>query len=118
MYIKGETNHDVRVGITMGRIKKITLDEVKKLPPMTEEERTEIERAPIRYDKDAPRLTKEQLAQFVPYYLAHSTFYKPRKTDVHLKIDVDVLEAFKAQGKGYQTRINEVLRNYIFNTAN
>ena len=43
--------------------------------------------------------------------------YKPRKADVHLKIDIDVLEAFKAQGKGYQTRINEVLRNYIFNPA-
>ena len=96
----------------------MTLDDVGKLPPMTVEERAEIESAPIRYDKDAPRLTKEQLAQFIPYYLAHSPFYKPRKTDVHLKIDVDVLEAFKAQGKGYQTRMNEVLRNYIFNKAN
>ena len=96
----------------------MTLDDIEKFPPMTVEERAELERAPIRYDKDAPRLTKEQLAQFVPHYLAHSTFYKPRKTDVHLKIDVDVLEAFKAQGKGYQTRINEVLRNYIFNTSN
>ena len=96
----------------------MTLDDVEKLPPMTEEERNAIEKAPIRYDKDSPRLTKEQLAQFVPYYLAHSAAYRPRKTDVHLKIDVDVLEAFKAQGKGYQTRMNEVLRNYIFNTAN
>ena len=118
MYIKEEPNHDVRVEIAMGRTKRIALDEVKKLPPLNEEEIRRNESAPIRYDKDCPPLTKEQLAQFVPYYLAHSAYYKPRKTDVHLKIDVDVLEAFKAQGKGYQTRMNEVLRNYIFNTAN
>ena len=97
-------------------MKTITLDEIEKLPPMTEEERSRLERTPIRYGKDSPKLTEEQLAQFVPYYMAHSMMYKPRKTDVHLKIDVDVLEAFKAQGKGYQTRINEVLRCYIFGT--
>ena len=118
MYIKGEPNHDVRVGITMGRIKRITLDEVKKLPPLTEEEIRAIESAPIRYDKDCPRLTEEQLSKFQPAILRHPQWFRPRKTDVHLKIDIDVLEAFKAQGKGYQTRMNEVLRNYIFNTAN
>jgi uncharacterized protein (DUF4415 family) len=29
-----------------------------------------------------------------------------------LRIDADVLEWFKAQGTGYQTRINAVLRAY------
>jgi uncharacterized protein (DUF4415 family) len=29
-----------------------------------------------------------------------------------LRIDADVLEWFKAQGGGYQTRINAVLRAY------
>lgn len=94
--------------------KTVTLDDYKQLPLMSEEEKIKLEKTPIRYTKDAPKLTKEQLDQFIPYYLANSSMYKPRKADVHLKIDVDVLEAFKAQGKGYQTRINEVLRNYIF----
>ena len=92
----------------------MTLDDLDKIPPMTPEELAKLEKTPIVYDIDSPKLTKEQLALFVPYYLANSTMYKPRKADVHLKIDIDVLEAFKAQGKGYQTRINDVLRSYIF----
>ena len=36
----------------------------------------------------------------------------PRKASISLRIDVDVLEWFKAQGSGYQTRINAVLRAY------
>jgi uncharacterized protein (DUF4415 family) len=36
----------------------------------------------------------------------------PPKTSVSLRIDTDVLEWFKAQGPGYQTRINAVLRAF------
>ena len=36
----------------------------------------------------------------------------PPKTSISLRIDADVLEWFKAQGGGYQTRINAVLRAY------
>ena len=35
-----------------------------------------------------------------------------RKASISLRIDADVLEWFKAQGSGYQTRINAVLRAY------
>jgi uncharacterized protein (DUF4415 family) len=36
----------------------------------------------------------------------------PAKTSVSLRIDADVLEWFKAQGPGYQTRMNAVLRAF------
>jgi len=36
----------------------------------------------------------------------------PAKASVSLRIDADVLEWFKAQGPGYQTRINAVLRAF------
>jgi uncharacterized protein (DUF4415 family) len=36
----------------------------------------------------------------------------PPKRSVSLRIDADVLQWFKAQGAGYQTRINAVLRAY------
>lgn len=36
----------------------------------------------------------------------------PRKTAISLRLDMDVLEWFKGQGPGYQTRINAVLRAY------
>ena len=32
------------------------------------------------------------------------------KVDVKLRIDPDVLEAFKAEGPGWQTRMNDALR--------
>jgi uncharacterized protein (DUF4415 family) len=34
------------------------------------------------------------------------------KTSISLRVDADVLEWFKAQGRGYQTRINAVLRAF------
>ena len=37
-------------------------------------------------------------------------FYRPVKKSVSLRIDADVLNWFKLQGKGYQTRINQTLR--------
>ena len=38
---------------------------------------------------------------------------RPTKMPVGLKLDDDVLSWFKAQGRGYQTRINAVLRRYV-----
>lgn len=35
------------------------------------------------------------------------------KKHISLRIDADVLDWFKATGKGYQTRINYVLRAYV-----
>lgn len=36
----------------------------------------------------------------------------PAKAAISLRVDADVLEWFKAQGPGYQTRINAVLRAF------
>lgn len=39
---------------------------------------------------------------------------KPEKMPIGIKLDRDVVEWFKAQGgRGYQTRINAVLRHYM-----
>lgn len=35
------------------------------------------------------------------------------QTDISIRLDSDILEWFKSQGKSYQTLINEVLRSYI-----
>jgi uncharacterized protein (DUF4415 family) len=37
-------------------------------------------------------------------------FYKPVKTSTTVRIDSDVLAWLRAQGKGYQSRINAILR--------
>jgi uncharacterized protein (DUF4415 family) len=37
-------------------------------------------------------------------------FYRPLKKPVTIRLDADVLAWLRAQGKGYQTRINALLR--------
>jgi uncharacterized protein (DUF4415 family) len=37
----------------------------------------------------------------------------PAKLQLTLRIDEDVIDWFKSQGKGYQTRMNAVLRQYM-----
>lgn len=39
--------------------------------------------------------------------------WPPRKASVTMRLDADVLGWFKAQGRGYQTRINRLLRMYM-----
>jgi uncharacterized protein (DUF4415 family) len=36
-----------------------------------------------------------------------------RKADLHMRIDRDVLDFFRQAGRGYQSRINAVLRSYV-----
>ena len=39
-------------------------------------------------------------------------FFENKKQQITLRIDNDILDFFKKMGKGYQTRINQVLREY------
>lgn len=36
-----------------------------------------------------------------------------RKQQLTMRFDTDVVDFFKATGRGYQTRMNEVLRTYV-----
>ncbi|MFT5284827.1 MAG: hypothetical protein ACI8TQ_000986 [Planctomycetota bacterium] len=40
------------------------------------------------------------------------TRVSPGKKSIALRLDVDILDWMKAQGKGYQSRINAILRAY------
>jgi len=40
-------------------------------------------------------------------------FFRPIKKPVAIRLDADVLDWFKRRGKGYQTRINDALREFI-----
>jgi uncharacterized protein (DUF4415 family) len=58
---------------------------------------------------DNPEVTAEMFAKAV---LRKGLKPVVRKTQVTLRIDEDVLTWFKKQGKGYQTRINALLKAY------
>jgi uncharacterized protein (DUF4415 family) len=57
-------------------------------------------------DEDSPELDETFFAHAVP----HLPVPKARVT---LRLDQDVLAWFKAQGQGYQSRINAILRDYM-----
>ena len=61
----------------------------------------------ISYDKESPKLSKAQLQSFVPSY---PEYFRPKKQQITLKLDADIIAAFKKTGKGYQTRMNAALR--------
>lgn len=80
-----------------------------------------------RFTRSAPDRTSETLAEALPTApesaapplaeIAQEIARQglpatPRKAAISLRLDEDVLEWFKAQGPGYQTRINAVLRAY------
>ena len=43
--------------------------------------------------------------------------FPPPKKAVTLRVDIDVLDWFKKGGKGYQSRMNAVLRSYMENVG-
>ena len=48
------------------------------------------------------------------YDWADASIEMPKpKADLHMRVDRDVLDYFRHGGKGYQTRINAVLRSYV-----
>ena len=48
----------------------------------------------------------------------HGQFYRPVKQQTSIRLDADVLTWFKSQGKGYQTRMNEILREAMLKELN
>jgi uncharacterized protein (DUF4415 family) len=44
-------------------------------------------------------------------------FYRPVKPQLTLRLDADVVDWFRRQGEGYQTRINAVLRKHVSRKA-
>ena len=99
-------------------MKTLTFDELKDLPPLSEKEIKEAENFHNTDFSDCPKQTKEELAEYKPLkdlnpeeYKKLCNLYKPVKKEVHMRLDADILEWLKSQGKGYQTKINEILRN-------
>jgi uncharacterized protein (DUF4415 family) len=76
---------------------------------LSDERLREIKKIPIVYTEDSPKLNADQIARMKP---AHPEYWKVEsvKVQISIKIDADILSWFKSKGKGYQTRINTVLR--------
>ncbi|WP_284947390.1 BrnA antitoxin family protein [Acidisoma cladoniae] len=85
------------------------------LPRLTDEQRASLTSLAARPDSeidysDIPEITDAQLKTGV-----RGRFYRPVKMQITARVDADVLEWLKSQGKGYQARLNAILRREMLN---
>ena len=59
---------------------------------------------------DTPKISTEMFARAV---VRRGLKPVPRKEQLTLRVDSDVLEWFRKHGQGYQTKINALLRAYM-----
>lgn len=57
-------------------------------------------------DKENPLWTKKMLSSAILHM-------PKKKVEVHMYVDEDIIHWFKSKGRGYQTRINTVLKSYV-----
>jgi uncharacterized protein (DUF4415 family) len=76
-------------------------------PELTEAQREELRRlaAMSEEDIDLSDIPRTDFRKAV-----RGRFYKPVKQSTTLRLDADVLHWLKSKGRGYQTRINAILR--------
>jgi uncharacterized protein (DUF4415 family) len=82
----------------------VKFSELKNTPPLSPERSAEIKSFNNQDFSDNPEWTVEDWKKARPAYT------KIPKADIHTKIDRDLLEWLKNDGKGYQTRLNAALR--------
>jgi uncharacterized protein (DUF4415 family) len=87
----GKPHKDQTDGSDWSRIDRLSDDDIEAM---------------ARGDRDNPATTADDWAEaFIGL--------PPRKTPVNAKFDEDVVAWFRAQGRGYQARMNAVLRRYM-----
>jgi uncharacterized protein (DUF4415 family) len=79
--------------------RKYSLDELKEMRERGETE-TRIDAPELKLDADFWRGARVMMPP-------------PGKSSIHLRVDTDVLEWFKAQGRGHLSRMNAVLRSFM-----
>ncbi|MHB8285392.1 MAG: BrnA antitoxin family protein [Caulobacteraceae bacterium] len=80
------------------------------LPPLTDGQREHLAQLAALPDaaiatSDIPELTDEAWSAG-----ERGRFYRPVKQQITARVDADVLDWLKSQGKGYQGRLNAILR--------
>ena len=80
------------------------------LPPLTDTQKTALRHLDVLPEaeidtREIPELTDDQLAE-----ARRGRFYRPVKQQITARLDADVVAWLKSKGKGYQTRMNAILR--------
>ncbi|HZG28878.1 BrnA antitoxin of type II toxin-antitoxin system [Ensifer adhaerens] len=94
----------------------ITIDEILAKRTRGEKSLTDWARVDAMTDEDIERAMRDDpdWAEFMDIDWSNAEWVIPvTKKSISIRLDEDVIDFFKASGKGYQTRINAVLRHYM-----
>ena len=97
------------------RIVRYTADEIRK-KISDGEDRTDWARVDAMTDEDIERAMRDDpdWADFIDIDWSKAEWVVPvAKKALSIRLDQDIVDFFQASGKGYQTRINAVLRHYM-----
>ena len=84
--------------------------DLANLPPLTAEQTAQLERLAVMQDHEIDTSDIPELTDGFWKNAVRNRLYKPTKTSTTVRIDSDVLAWLRGQGKGYQSRINAILR--------
>jgi uncharacterized protein (DUF4415 family) len=87
-----------------------------ELPPLTKEQKLKLKALAAKPDSEIDYSDLPPLGDDFWKNAAQNPFYKPTKTSTTVRLDSDVLAWLKSQGKGYQTRLNAILRDAMLST--
>jgi len=84
------------------------------LPRSRREGRTDWKRVKAMKQSEVERLADEEEGKLPKGWEKKVVLGIPApKKDIHIRLDADIVDWFKSRGKGYQTRINAVLRAFV-----
>lgn len=95
-------------------IKHFTTDELRKLAERGES-RTDIARVEAMSDEDVERsVANDSDWDGIPadWHKQAEAVMPRRKVPVSIRLDADLIEHFRSTGRGWQTRVNAILRAY------
>ncbi|WP_413988401.1 BrnA antitoxin family protein [Labrys okinawensis] len=84
--------------------------DLANLPPLTAEQKAELAALAARPDSDIDTSDIPELGEEFWQKAVRNPLYRPTKTSTTVRIDSDVLLWLRSQGKGYQSRLNAILR--------
>ena len=84
--------------------------DLANLPPLTEKQKSELQALAARPDGQTDYSDIPPLDEAFWKNAVRNPVYRPTKTSTTVRIDTDVLLWLRSQGKGYQSRINAILR--------
>jgi uncharacterized protein (DUF4415 family) len=97
------------------RIVKYSASEIRE-KIANRQDRTDWKRVDALTDEDIERAMRDDpdWAEWIDVDWSKAVLVEPvTKKSISIRLDEDVIDFFKSTGKGYQTRMNAILRHYV-----